>query len=314
LFGLIAIAIAASASEAQSVEEGVALFNARKFTEAKTALLPFGERDPIAAFHLGQILMESNDDGKAADWFEKAVKMNPKSAIYHDWLGRAYGRQAQSANKLKQPFLARKTKNAWETALALDPDNLDVRENLIAYYTQAPGFLGGSKDKARQMVVEIKKRNAYRGAIVGANLCGADNTACLEKELNELVAGYPDSTAPYVSLAAFYANQKQFDKSFALLDQRLRAKPDEPVLLYQVGRTASLSGQNLDRGEAALRAFIAAPGHRERGPAPANAHYRLGLIYEKKGDKDLARREYQTAVQLNPKFEDAKKALATLGK
>jgi tetratricopeptide (TPR) repeat protein len=112
-------------------------------------------------------------------------------------------------------------------------------------------------------------------------------------------------------LAAFYANQKQFDKSFAVLEQRLKAKPNEMMALYQMGRTASLSGQNLDRGEEALKTYLASPTP-ERGPEPAHVHYRLGTIYEKRGAKDLAREEYRTALQLNPKHQDAQKALASL--
>jgi len=256
--------------------------------------------------------MENNDADKAADWFEAAVKLNPKSAVYHDWLARAYGTQAQHASKFRLPFLARKTKNVLETALALDPDNLEVRDDLITYYTQAPGFLGGSKEKALEMALEIRKRNAYRGSLAAANLCAAEkDLACVERELTGMVTSYPDSGAVYASLAGFYANQKQFDKAFAVLDERLRAKPSELSTLYAVGRTASLSGQNLDQGEQALKTYLASPTP-ERGPAPAHVHYRLGTIYEKKGAKDLAREEYRTALQLNPRHEDAQKALATL--
>jgi Tfp pilus assembly protein PilF len=96
-----------------------------------------------------------------------------------------------------------------------------------------------------------------------------------------------------------------------VLDERLRAKPNEPITLYQVGRTASLSGENLDHGEQALKAYLAGPIP-ERGPEPAHAHYRLGTIYEKKGAKDLAREEYRTALQLNPRHQEARKALANL--
>jgi tetratricopeptide (TPR) repeat protein len=126
-----------------------------------------------------------------------------------------------------------------------------------------------------------------------------------------MTKNYPDSANVYASLAAFYANQKQFDKSFDVLDQRQRTKPNDPAILYQVGRTASLSGQNLERGEQALKAYLAGPIP-ERGPEPAHVHYRLGTIYEKKGAKDLAREEYRVALQLNPRHQDAQKALAAL--
>jgi Tfp pilus assembly protein PilF len=212
----------------------------------------------------------------------------------------------------KAPFLARKAKDALETALALDPDNLDVRDDLVRYYAGAPGFVGGSKEKAGAMVREIKKRNAYRGSLAAANLCaGQKDISCAERELTEMVTSYPDSAAVYASLAVLYTTLKQFDKAFVVLEKRLRAKPNEPMTLYQAGRTASLSGQNLDWGEKALKTYLANPAP-ERGPAPAHVHYRLGTIYEKKGEKDLAREEYRTALQLNPKHKEAQKALAEL--
>jgi tetratricopeptide (TPR) repeat protein len=311
-YALFVVGLLAAPLRGQSVEQGIELFNASKFAEARVLLLPYGERDADAAFYLGRIELEGNDADKAVDWFERAVRMNPKSSVYYDWLGRAYGTQAQRANRFRQPFLARKTKNAWETALALDPDNLDVRDDLIIFYTRVPGFLGGNKEKAREMALEIKKRNPYRGSIAATNLCAAENdTLCVERGLQEMVTTYPDSAGVYTGLAVFYANQKQFDKAFAVLDQRLRAKPNELRTLYYVGRTAALSGQNLDRGEQALKTVLANPTP-ESGPSPAGLHYRLGMIYEKKGENALAREEYRTVLQLNPRHQDAQKALAGL--
>jgi tetratricopeptide (TPR) repeat protein len=309
---LLNFALLPAPLRAQSVEQGIQLFEARKYPDARAVLLPHAERDARAAYYLGRIEMGSDDAGKAAEWFERAVKLNPKSAVYHDWLGRAYGTQARGASIFRLPGLARKTKSAFETALALDPDNLDVRDDLVAYYTQAPGFVGGSKEKAREMLLEIKKRNAYRGSLAAASLCvGEKDIACAERELTGMVTTYPDSAAVYASLAAFYSNQKQFDKAFTVLDERLRTKPTEVTTLYQVGRTASLSGQNLDRGEQALKTLLASPTP-ERGPSPASIHYRLGTIYEKKGATDLAREEYRAVLKLNPRHQDAQKALAGL--
>jgi tetratricopeptide (TPR) repeat protein len=309
---LLAVTLLTPTLQAQSVEQGIQLFKSRNHPEARAALLPHAERDADAAYYLGRIEMEYNDPDKAVGWFERAVKLNPKSAVYHNWLGRAYGIQGRSANVFRLPSLARKTRSALETALALDPENLDVRDDLITFHTRAPGFLGGSKQKAREIAFEIQKRNPYRGSIAAANLCSADkDSVCVERELRGMVTAYPDSAAVYAALAAFLVNQKQIDEAFAVLDQRLRAKPNELTTLYQVGRTASLSGQNLDRGEQALKTYLAGPVP-ERGPAPAHVHYRLGLIYEKKGAKDLAREEYRNALQLNPRHEDAQKALAAL--
>jgi tetratricopeptide (TPR) repeat protein len=308
---LLYFAAAASLAAQTPTERGKTLLDSRKYSEARAVLEPLGKSDATAAFYLGQIAMEQNDAGRAVNWFEKAVNLNPRSSVYYDWLGRAYGEQAQRASKLKLPFLANKTKSAWDKSLALDPDNLDTRADLILYYLQAPGFLGGGKDKARAMAQEIKKRNPYRGAVSFVRVCtDAKDQACLERELNYLITSFPDSSVGYSQLAIFYTNNKQFDKAFAIIDQRLKVKPNDPAGLYAYGRAASVSGMNLDRGEQGMKGYIANPI--PTGPTVANAHYRLGLIIEKKGDKARARAEYETALRLDPGLRDAKKALDAL--
>ena len=303
---------AVNVSAQTPVERAKTLMDGRKYNEAKAVLEPVGQRDAVAALYLGQIALEQNDPKKGVDWFERSVSLDPRSSVAYDWLGRAYGEQAQHASKFKLPFLAGKTRGAWEKSIALDPNNLDARDDMILYYMQAPGFLGGGKDKARLMAGEIKKRNAYRGALAWIRICtDSKDQACLERELNSLVANYPDSSASYSSMASFYTTNKQYDKAFALLDQRLKARPSDASALYAYGRTASISGLNLDRGEQSLRTYIAAPN--PLGPSVAHAHYRLGLIEEKKGNKEAAKREYQTAIRLDPQNPEAKKALDALG-
>jgi len=311
---LALVAVAPLTARAQSVEQGIRLFNDKNYTEAKAMLTPLGGQNAEAAFYLGKIAMVENDDDRAVDWMEKAVKLSPQSSVYHDWLGRAYGNKAMHASKFKLLFLAPTVKNQFEAAVVLDPNNLDAREDMMSYYLQAPGVAGGSKQKALEAALEIKKRNAYRGGYAVVSVCvQAKDFACAERELLALRSAFSDSAGTYAQLAAFYANQKQFDKSWAIVDERLKAKPGDKVALFAVGRTGALSGRNLDRAEAALQSYLASPPEVNAIP-PANVHFRLGMVYEKKGDKALARKEYATALQLNPKLEDAKRALDALGR
>ncbi len=81
--------------------------------------------------------------------------------------------------------------------------------------------------------------------------------------------------------------------------------------LYQIGRTGALSGQNLDRAEAYYKLYL----QNERGsnnPSLASTHWRLGMVYEHKGEKELAREEYLSALKFDPELEQAKKALKKL--
>jgi tetratricopeptide (TPR) repeat protein len=42
------------------------------------------------------------------------------------------------------------------------------------------------------------------------------------------------------------------------------------------------------------------------------AHYALGQAYEKKGDKEKAKKAYEAALKYNPQYEQAKEALDKL--
>lgn len=312
LFAIAALVLASSASaQSPTHERGIAAFKARKYPEARAIFQPHAARDAVAAYYMGRISANEDDLDKSVDYFEKAVELNGKNAEYYDWLGRAYGSKALKASKFKLPFLARKTRMAWEKGLSIDPNNLDIMEDLVQYYLQAPGFLGGSKDKAREMINEVRKRNGYRGAVLSASICSSQkDDACVEREIKAIIAAYPDSSGSYASLTAFYANAKQFDKAFEVIDQRIKRAPDDKTIQYALGRTVALSGQQLDRGEQALKNYLSNPP--ENGTV-SGAHVRLGMIYAKRGNKEAARREYLTALQINPSNTDAKKELAALG-
>ena len=47
-------------------------------------------------------------------------------------------------------------------------------------------------------------------------------------------------------------------------------------------------------------------------PGPNGAHYRIGMILEKKGDANGARTEYEAALKLDPSMKQASEALAKL--
>jgi tetratricopeptide (TPR) repeat protein len=81
---------------------------------------------------------------------------------------------------------------------------------------------------------------------------------------------------------------------------------------YQIGRAAALSGKQLDRGEQSLKLWIAKPPDDALTTMRSGAHYRLGMVYEKQGKRELARAAYEEAIRINPRNEDARKALEKL--
>jgi tetratricopeptide (TPR) repeat protein len=296
-------------------ERGVRAFDARRYAEARTELSAAAKSDPKnagAAYYLGRAYLADTAYSDAAKWLERAVDLDPKNSAYHLWLGNAYGSLAQRANKFKQPFLAKKVKNEFERAVELDPNNLDAREGLISFYLQAPGFMGGSVDKAKATAQEIAKRNAYRGHFAMGNIYAHDkDSAAVEREYTRVIADFPDSASGYYGAIALQLARKQFDAAWSTLDRLTQRRPQDMGVQYQIGRIAAVSGQNLDRGEQALRKYLTyTPSQNE--PQLSRAHFRLAQIYEKRGQKELAVSEYKTTIAMEPKFQAAQEALKKL--
>ena len=133
-----------------------------------------------------------------------------------------------------------------------------------------------------------------------------------EKEFLAAQQVAPDSSGPGYSLGLHYQNIERWADAFAVYDRMEKRFPSEWAVRFHIGRTAALSGQQLDRGERELKALLATPPADMTKPTVAGAHHRLGMIYEKQGKKDLARAEYQQAVAINPQNEAAKRSLAAL--
>jgi tetratricopeptide (TPR) repeat protein len=292
------------------------LVDERKFDEARGQIQSALSRTPNddQVIHcLGTLSMAMDRPRSAVSSFEQAIKLNDKSSAHHVWLGDALGSIADSTSKLKQPFLARRIKSEFERAVELDPRNIQARHGLIQFYTLAPRVMGGSMDKAREQAREIGKVNVVRGHFEMATILFDDKKGGeAEAEYVAAVTEAPDSAVAYRALGAFYQGRQRWPDAFATYDKLLARFPSDPMAPFQIGRTAALSGQLLDRGEAALVAWIANPPKNAATATLAAAHQLLGMILEKQGKKELARSEYNQALAINPNSRAAKESLAAL--
>ena len=315
---VVAVGSAAAAQSKKSeppsaLKAGIAQFNAEKLDQAKVTLTPLAKAgDPDAMLYLGRIALEQSDPSSAVDWLEQAVKQNDRSSLYHQWLASAYGAKAVAANAFAQMALAPSVKREMERAVALDSTNIEARVNLTGFYLMAPAMMGGGVDKAREQVAAIKARDPYQGRLEEASIAeNQKDTVAAGRLLRDLVAAFPDSSAPVVRLALYEANQKHYDASFAVLEERLRRFPNDGAVLYQLGRTGAVSGTKLDRAQWAIDRYLKLP-HIRGNPTLAAAHWRRGMIVEAKGDKNTARSEYETSLLLDPNLAGAKASLDKL--
>ena len=97
---------------------------------------------------------------EAVRMLEALLRTYPECARCAHLLGKSYGRLAQRANWLSAMDLARKTCDALELAVRLDPENEGSVEDLLRYYRAAPAFLGGGADKAKGMEQRLRDLQA----------------------------------------------------------------------------------------------------------------------------------------------------------
>jgi tetratricopeptide (TPR) repeat protein len=107
-------------------------------------------------FAQGQRYFTLGDYHKAAHSLKAALKLAPDNADYHHWLGKTYGRLAEKANWIDALSLSRKTLLELRSAVALDDSDVDALRDLMAFYRQAPAFLGGNRRKAADIARRLQ--------------------------------------------------------------------------------------------------------------------------------------------------------------
>ncbi len=309
LLSLLFLVFIISIAEAQSVlQKGKTAYENNKKAEAKKVLATIDDDQSDyaeAQYLLGRISFDEQDYESAADFFEEASDTNPKNPNYHNWYGNALGNIAKDANPLSQGILAPKMKAAWEKAIELDAKNMDARLSLIEYYTQAPGFMGGSYEKAYQMASQIKMIDLSEGHRAAGNIYYREKKIVeAEKEFIAMVKADPKKIS---GLASFYAQQKQYDKAFTIYENELKMD-NNMLVVYQLGRLSAVSGLKLEQGEMHLKKYLAYQPQKNE-PSHAGAYLRLGNIYEKKGNKTEAKQAYSLSLKLDPNTKEAKEGL-----
>lgn len=277
------------------------------------AVRPISAEETASLYRQAQELMRRQQFAAAVPLLEKCVAAEQGNSKFHQWLGRAVGLEAAQNGITKSVLSIRKVKAELEKAIELDPVNLEARQDLAIMYRALPGFLGGSNAKAAEQVAFIRRNDPALAAQLDGDFLAGD------KKYDAALAAYDESARLnprpiiHVRISLVHQQKKEWDKAFTALERALALDANYPLALYQIGRTAALSGQQLDRGEKCLRTYIAMPVREElENPSLAAAHFRLGTVLERKGDPAGARAEYDTVLKIDPKQKLARQALAKL--
>jgi tetratricopeptide (TPR) repeat protein len=311
---LVPLAAAVFAASSRT-DEGVRLFDARRLSESRATLEAAARDDPRdarAAYYLGRALVAQDELDKAVESLERAASLDPTSSEIYQWLGRALGFLAARVNVFRQASLAPRVRRAFERAVELGPDNVEARLDLLEYYVQAPGIMGGSLEKARVQAAEIARRDRMRGYRAAGRI--ADHDKRFDAALAEYARAeseFPERLEPALWAANVHVARKNYGKAFDALESFLARNPTNMPACFHVGRVAAISGDRLERGEECLTRYLAYEPKKDEPQQPL-ALARLGQISEKKGDRPAARRAYESALKLDASLKDAREGLKRL--
>ncbi len=314
---ILVLALCAAAAIAAADDSAPALLAAGRADDAITTLhskINSSPNDAEAYNLLCRAYYSMADWDRGISACEKAVALEPNNSRYHMWLGRVYGEKADGSSVFSAASLAGKVRTEFETAVRLDSNNLDARSDLGEFYLEAPGIVGGGRDKAEAQAqalaaLDSVKADYLRGRIAEKkkDLAGA------EKEYRAAIAASHGSALTWFNLALFFRHQERWDEMEDAIQHAVSAQVDRPEIIMESGEVLLRSGRNYPAAVQYLRRYLALSSKVEEAPA-FKAHYLLGTALEKQGDKQGAAQEYRAALSLARNFSRAQQALDRLNR
>ena len=304
---LIAVAATLSATAIDSARDMLA---AGRIDDVITTLHAHTSEptDADAANLLCRAYLAIDDLTRAEVSCKKAVALDPNNSAYHRWMGHVYGAKADHANFLSAAGLAGKTRQELERAVQLDPHDIEARSDLAEFYFEAPGIVGGGQDKARAQAKVFASAAPAREHWVYAHIAEKNNDpVTAEREYRRMIEASNGDSEAWLSLALFYRHQKRYDDMEMTLIRTSQAPMSKPDVLVDAAQNLYRTNRNTPLAIELLERYLSS-GPVEEAPA-FKAHYLLGMLRERQGDKAGAAREYRSSLSLARQFGLAQQAL-----
>jgi Flp pilus assembly protein TadD len=220
------------AAGSPELERARNLYNLTAFDESLRVLEAMPVKDGAVYELIGRDFYMQGEYKRSTEALEKALAAEPNDAMHALWLGRAYGRRAESASVFTAPGYANKARQHMERAVALDPRNLDALSDLFDYYLEAPGFLGGGMERAQRAAAQMALVSPAEGYLAQAKLAEKRNQfSAAEAHLRKAVEAAPQQIGKLIELARFLVRQGRVQEADQSLARAEQLAPGSPALM-----------------------------------------------------------------------------------
>jgi tetratricopeptide (TPR) repeat protein len=300
------------------LQAGRRAYEASDYAQAIRVLKAAAAKDPQngdVQLLLAKSFLELQEHDAAINSAEKAVVLDPRNSVYHEWLGRAYGDKADHAGWFSAISLAKKTRKEFETAVQLDRENFAARQALIEFDCSAPGLVGGGEEKALPQIKQLAEMDAAEGHYAAGN-CRRQKKdfAVADVEFTKALESHPKSAELIYDIGDYAMKRSQPELLMAVADAGERVEPRDPRGKFYRGVALILQKEQLDEAGRLLGEYLRTAPTRTGYPRPASAHVWLGRLFENQNRIEEAAKEYEAALKLDPKNKVAQEALKRLKK
>lgn len=240
----------------------------------------------LAVLHL-----RNNQADAAEASFKKVIELNPKAMPARLALGAFYQSHKRPAEAERE----------FHEAIAMDPSSAEARTQLARFY-----LAQGKQTEAEQVLLGATRDLPHTPESFLALSNFYFTTGSPEKAVQAYKALYQDRPndlqvkKKYIELLF---QTRHYDEAQRLDDEILKKDPkddDALVLLSQI----EISEGNVNEAAQTLQSVTA------NAPNNSQAHYALGIAFEKQGYLQRAEGEWREALRLSPDLLDAQQALA----
>jgi len=240
---------------------------------------------------------------------ERAVSLEPGNGQFHLWLGRLYGEKAERSLFFQAARLARKVRDQFEAAVDLSPRSVEARTDLAEFYVEAPGIVGGGRDKAERQASSLAGIDQATAFWVEARIREKQGDfSSAERSYRDAIRASHGRASAWLNLGLFYKHRSEWEAMEQALIRVRPAPRDRPEALVDAAEILIRTERNLPEAVQLLRAYLESTSKVEQAPA-FKAHFLLGNAEERLGNTQRAVAEYREALSLAREFQPARQAL-----
>lgn len=162
--------------------------------------------------------------------YKKLVSLTPQNANSHYKYGGVLGMKALSVSKMKALGLISDIKKEFHAAAELDAKHIDARWALVKLYTELPGIIGGSTNKALKYAEELVALSEVDGYLAKAYVYNYEEDFDDAENYYRKAVEVGGSVTCYKELSTFYIAQNNTDKAIKTLIEGYYTHKNEAFL------------------------------------------------------------------------------------